>query len=148
MKISIPIRSAASVILMFYGVSTGLAAAGPQAVWCHKSDGRIDLEFENVPGECNCEECSLCREHRLLEILGLDWAETILKALHCRHEEILSAPACAAAPEKRNIKIKWDFALLRGRGPAGFVFPVFARSFPTERPSSKAPPPLALSLRC
>jgi hypothetical protein len=62
-------------------------------VWCHKPDGRTEIERENKPGECVCHECEHGREHSSTNPREVSPSRPALKADHCHHEA-----AAAEAP--------------------------------------------------
>jgi len=147
MKVSIFFRRAAAIFLMAQALSIGLAA-GPKAVWCHKADGRIEVELEIALAKCACEKCVFYRESRPGEIPGHDAQKTILKALSCTHEEILSDWTRAAAPEKRNQIRDGDSGVLCESGPAGLIRPMTIPLLRIQESYIKAPPPAFVALRC
>jgi hypothetical protein len=70
---------------VFFAVRTAL----PRLVFCHKSGGRIAVEFETEDG-CHCRECEQARADFRERSAKSAPDFSALDAVHCRHEAILS----------------------------------------------------------
>jgi hypothetical protein len=60
----------------------------PSMVFCRQTDGSSNIEFEIESSVCRCEDCPLCRERTLLELLEPTCPLAKMTSQHCLHEDI------------------------------------------------------------
>jgi hypothetical protein len=75
-----------------------LAAVTPPLVWCHKPGGDVRLEFELVAGECDCDQCALCREHERREHAATPDLGPVVLPSRCRHSRIEIEAGSSSVP--------------------------------------------------
>jgi len=117
-------------------------SALPGLVFCHRTDGRIVMEFEGLDAQCSCTDCEHCLESRAGVGPTTGARTPSLHACHCQHElffseigrsfvrlpdRILSFAPCAAPQEIIPLLLSGLTGMsapsswfLSGSGPSGY----------------------------
>jgi hypothetical protein len=82
-------RTAVFVLAVLLHMGFAVLAALPQIVFCHRTDGRVAVEFAGPAGVCTCEECEHCQARLAEAGAGAQPRGVSLEACHCRHDLIL-----------------------------------------------------------
>lgn len=132
------------------GLGMLLLASGidPHPVWCHKPDGRVDVEAENAAGECRCDAC--------LAESGLEGHRPCvhepgalrLRPLSCRHEKMPADTAVAPPREPRGPRAASFVAGGWGGQGSEDTPPTSAGLSPHAQRLHKPPPLVGRVLRC
>jgi hypothetical protein len=118
-------------------------------VWCHKPDGRAEVERENSPGECLCANCELCRERSSADPQAGLPSSPALTADHCHHEAAAAEAPSVLLESKtsQDTALSFGFPVLIETGLSLCGFDSHPRIF-TNPQSSGPPDNPPFSFRC